>query len=136
MKFWLVKQEPEKYSFDDLLKEGKTEWTGVRNFQARNNLLAMRNGDKVLFYHSVSEKAVVGIAEICAEAAPDSTDETGKWSAVFLKPSAKLHEPVTLERIKADEDLAEISLIKQSRLSVMPLTEKQFEKICRLGKDV
>ena len=86
MKFWMVKQEPEKYSFDDLMAEGRTDWTGVRNFQARNNLREMRIGDKVLVYHSVSEKAVVGAAEVSREAFPDETVENGDWIAVEIKP--------------------------------------------------
>ena len=136
MNFWLVKQEPEKYSFDDLIREGETSWTGVRNFQARNNLRAMKTGDKVLFYHSVTEKAVVGLAEVAAEAAPDATDETGKWLAVSIKPVEKFRQPLSLEIIKSRKDLAEIALIKQSRLSVMPLTQNEFETICRLGEAV
>ena len=131
MKYWMVKQEPEAYSFDDLLKEGKTDWTGVRNFQARNNLRAMRAGDRVLFYHSVSEKAVVGVAEVSREEFPDPTDE--KWSAVELVPVEKFAQTVTLDAIKAEPSLADIALIKQSRLSVMPLTSDEFHKILSLS---
>jgi len=133
MKYWLVKQEPEKYSFDDLLKDGATVWDGVRNFQARNNLQAMRVGDKVLFYHSVSEKAVVGLAEVSRESFPDPNDE--KWIAVEIKPLEKLTKVVTLEAIKAEKSLENIALIKQSRLSVMPLTEQEFETIILLTKN-
>ena len=133
MNYWMVKQEPEKYSFDDFLKEGKTVWTGVRNFQARNNLRAMKRGDRVLFYHSVSEKAVVGIAEVSTEAFQDSTDDTGKWIAVKLKPLKKFAKSVALDEIKAHENLQNIALIKQSRLSVLPLTEDEYTKIIRLG---
>lgn len=132
MNYWLVKQEPEKYSFDDLLREGKTDWTGVRNFQARNNLRAMRAGDKVLFYHSVSDKAVVGAAVVSREEFPDPTDE--KWIAVELKPLEKFSKPVTLDEIKAKKSLENIALIKQSRLSVMPLTKVEFEKIIQLSR--
>jgi len=132
MNYWLVKQEPEKYSFDDLLKEGKTDWTGVRNFQARNNLREMKLGDKVLFYHSVSEKAVVGVAEVSRENFPDSTDE--KWIAVEIKPLEKFAKSVTLDEIKAHKDLQNIALVKQSRLSVMPLTQGEFETIINLAK--
>lgn len=132
MNYWLVKQEPEKYSFDDLLKEKATEWNGVRNFQARNNLRAMRRGDKVLFYHSISEKAVVGLAEVSKEEFPDSTDE--KWIAVEIKPIEKFSNAVTLDEIKAHADLQNIALIKQSRLSVMPLTPKEYSTIIKLGK--
>ena len=132
MNYWLVKQEPEKYSFDDLIKEGKTDWTGVRNYQARNNLREMRVGDPVLFYHSVSEKAVVGLAEVSREEFADPTDE--KWVAVEIKPINKFTKAVMLDEIKADENLQNIALIKQSRLSVLPLTEKEFSTIVNLGK--
>jgi predicted RNA-binding protein with PUA-like domain len=130
MNHWLVKQEPEAYSFDDLLKDGKTDWTGVRNFQARNNLQAMKLGDKVLFYHSVSEKAVVGLAEVSREQFPDPTDE--KWFAVEIKPLEKFAKPVALAEIKAAKMLENIALIKQSRLSVMPLKNYEFDEILRL----
>jgi len=134
MNYWMVKQEPEKYAFDDLLKEGKTDWTGVRNFQARNNLRAMKAGDKVLVYHSVSEKSVVGVAEISREAFADATDETGKWIAVEIRAVEKFAKPVTLDEIKRREDLQNIGLIKQSRLSVMPLTPIEFETILNSAK--
>ena len=132
MNYWLVKQEPESYSFDDLLKDGKTDWTGVRNFQARNNLRAMKMGDKVLFYHSVSEKSVVGLAEVSREEFTDPLDE--KWIAVEIKPVEKLAKPVTLGVIKAEKSLENIPLIKHSRLSVMPLTKDEFETILNLSK--
>lgn len=132
MKYWLVKQEPEKYSFNNLIKEGKTDWTGVRNFQARNNLRAMKTGDKVLFYHSGSEKAIVGIGEVSREEFPDPTDE--KWIAVEIKPLEKLPQTVTLNQIKAEKSLENIALIKQSRLSVVPLTQSEFEIILELAK--
>lgn len=128
----MVKQEPETYSFDDLLRDGRTDWTGVRNFQARNNLRAMQAGDKVLFYHSVSEKAVVGAAEVSRAEFPDPTDE--KWIAVELKPIGKFPKPITLDEIKTEKSLANIALIKQSRLSVMPLTRAEFETIHKLGE--
>jgi predicted RNA-binding protein with PUA-like domain len=134
MNYWLVKQEPEKYSFDDLIKDGKTDWTGVRNFQARQYLRAMKTGDRVLFYHSVSEKAVVGVAEVSKEAFQDETDETGKWIAVEIKPIEKFQKPVTLDEIKARKNLQNIALIKQSRLSVMPLTREEFETILELSR--
>lgn len=133
MNFWMVKQEPEKYSFDDFLKEGKTDWTGVRNYQARNNLREMKRGDKVLFYHSVSEKAVVGLAEVSKENFPDPTDE--KWIAVELKPVEKFEKPVILDEIKAEKSLENIALIKQSRLSVLPLTREEFETILKLSEN-
>lgn len=132
MNYWLVKQEPEKYSFDDLLKDGATDWTGVRNFQARNNLRAMKMGDIVLFYHSVSDKAVVGAAQVSKEEFPDPTDE--KWIAIEIKPLEKFTKFVTLDQIKAEKSLENIGLIKQSRLSVMPLTRSEYEKILELAK--
>ena len=132
MNFWMVKQEPESYSFDDLLKDGKTDWTGVRNFQARNNLRAMRAGDKVLYYHTGKEKSVVGLAEVSRGEFPDPTDE--KWVAVEIKPVEKLAKPVGLDQIKAEKSLENVALLKQSRLSVVPLTEAEFETIVNLNK--
>ena len=133
MNFWLIKQEPEKYSFDDLLQDGKTVWDGVRNYQARNNLRQMKTSDKVLFYHSVAEKAIVGLAEVSKENFPDASDE--KWIAVEIKPLEKFAKPVILDEIKKHKDLQNIALIKQSRLSVMPLTKKEFEIIVRLSEN-
>jgi predicted RNA-binding protein with PUA-like domain len=131
-KYWLVKQEPEAYSWADFARDDLTSWTGVRNFQARNNLRAMRKGDAVLYYHSVSEKAVVGIAKVTREAYPDPTSEKGDWSAVELKPVRALKKAVTLEQIKAEPKLRDLVLLRNSRLSVQPLTEAEFELICRL----
>jgi predicted RNA-binding protein with PUA-like domain len=131
-KHWLVKQEPEAYSWSDLVRDGLTKWTGVRNFQARNNLRAMRKGDVVLFYHSVSDKAVVGIAEVTREAYSDPTAKEGDWSAVDIKPVKALKKPVTLGEIKAEPKLREIALLRNSRLSVQPLGKAEFELICRL----
>lgn len=128
----MVKQEPEAYSFDDLVKDGTTDWTGVRNFQARNNLKAMKRGDKVLFYHSVSEKAVVGVTEVSKENYPDPTDEN--WTAVEIKALKKLKNPVTLEAIKGNLALADIKLVRQSRLSVLPLTKDEYEEILSMAK--
>ena len=133
MNFWMVKQEPDKYSFDDLLKDGKTVWDGVRNYQARNNLKEMKRGDKALFYHTGSEKAVVGQAEISRENFADPTDEN--WVAVEIKPIEKFKEPVTLDEIKAEKTLENIALIKQSRLSVLPLTREEFETILKLSEN-
>ena len=113
MNYWMVKQEPEAYSWGDFVKDGKTDWTGVRNFQARNNLKAMKKGDKVLFYHSVTGKEVVGIAEVSKEAFPDPTDE--KWVATELKPVKPLKKPVTLAQIKGNLALANIKLVRQSQ---------------------
>ncbi len=131
MNYWLVKQEPQKYSFDDLIKDKQTIWDGVRNYQARNNLRDMKRGDKVLYYHSGSEKSVVGIAEVKRESFPDPTDE--KWIAVEIKPIQKFNKPVTLYEIKAEKSLENIELIKQSRLSVMPLTKEEFDTILKLS---
>jgi len=132
MNYWLVKSEPDVYSYDDLVKEGKTDWTGVRNFMARNNLKAMKKGDKVLYYHSVTEKAVVGLTEVSKENFPDPTDE--KWIAVEIKPVKKLKKPVTLEQIKAEPKLANIYLVRQGRLSVSPLAKEEFDLIVALSK--
>ena len=133
MNHWLVKQEPTAYSWDQFVKDGGTAWTGVRNFQARNHLRAMRRGDEVLFYHSLTGKAVVCVAKVCKEAYPDPTAEEGDWSCVDLKPVRALKMPVTLDSIKVDPDLSEIALIRQSRLSVMPLTDAEFTRIAKLG---
>ena len=132
MNYWLVKQEPEAYSFDDLVTDGRTDWTGVRNFQARNNLQEMKKGDKVLFYHSVSEKAVVGVAKVSKTAFPDPTDE--KWIAVEIEPVKKFKKPVSLAEIKANKALDQLPLIKQSRLSVMPLSADAFEENLSMSK--
>jgi predicted RNA-binding protein with PUA-like domain len=131
--YWLVKQEPTKYSFDQLVADRRTMWDGVRNFQARNNLAAMRLGDRVLFYHSVVGTAVVGVCEVVREAYPDPTAEEGQWVAVDLAAVKALGRPVTLERIKAEKSLHDIPLLRQSRLSVMPLEKAAFDTIVRLG---
>ena len=134
MQYWLVKQEPEKYPWSQFVKENGTYWDGVRNYQARNNLRAMKKGDHVFFYHSVSEKAVVGVAKVTREAYPDPTARKGDWSMVDLKPIKAMVEPVTLEQIKAESKLSEVALIKQSRLSVMPLRAPEFRRILQLGQ--
>jgi predicted RNA-binding protein with PUA-like domain len=133
-KFWLVKQEPSAYSWDDFVKDGRTSWTGVRNFTARNNLRAMQTGDAVLFYHSVTGKAVVGIAEVARTAYPDPTAKEGDWSAVDLIPKQALPRPVTLDEIKAQPQLKEIALVRLSRLSVQPLSKAEFEEILRMAR--
>ena len=130
--YWLVKQEPEAYSWDDFVRERGTSWTGVRNYAARNNLRAMRKGDEVFYYHSVSDKAVIGIAEVTREAFPDPTAQEGDWSAVELQPVKALKKPVTLERIKQEPKLRDIALLRNSRLSVQPLGKAEFELIRRL----
>ena len=132
--FWLVKQEPSSYSWSDLLADGETEWTGVRNYTARNNLRRMRKGDEVLFYHSGVEKAVVGIAKIVRGPYPDSTAKEGDWTAVDLAPSKSLRRSVTLRQIKSAPQLKGIQLIRQSRLSVMPVTAAEFRAIVHMGE--
>jgi len=132
MQYWLVKQEPEFYAWATFVKEGRAAWTGVRNFQARNNLQAMKRGDLVLFYHSVTDKQVMGYARVEREAYPDPTAEEGDWCCVDLAPVKALKQPVGLEAIKADRVLKSMPLVKQARLSVMPLTREQFEQILQL----
>ncbi|MEI8340340.1 MAG: EVE domain-containing protein [Verrucomicrobiota bacterium] len=133
MNHWLVKQEPTTYSWDNFVADGKTAWTGVRNYQARNNLKAMRKNDRVLYYHSVEGKAVVGIAKVITEAYPDPTATEGDWVCVDLAPVKPLKTPVTLDQIKASKPLDSIALTKQSRLSVMPVTPREFDEILKLG---
>lgn len=132
--YWLVKSEPFKYSWDDLVKDGSTYWDGVRNYQARNNLKAMAKGDRVLFYHSNVGLEVVGIAEVAKTAYQDPTTEDERWVVVDLKPFKKLKNAVTLERIKADDRLQQVALVRQSRLSVMPIEEDEFDAILDLAK--
>ena len=132
-KHWLVKSEPASYSWEQFTKEGRAAWTGVRNFQARNNLRAMQVGDLVLFYHSVTGKEVVGIAKVAREAYPDPTADEPGWDCVDLMPAKALKKPVTLETIKRVPALKEIALLKQSRLSVMPLTTADYAAIVKLG---
>jgi len=127
--FWMVKQEPSSYSWSDFVAEGKTSWTGVRNFAARNNLRKMRKADAVLFYHSGDEKAVIGIAKVTRTTYPDPTAKEGDWSTVDLAPVKPLARPVTLREIKSNSRLKGIPLIRQSRLSVMPLAEPEFREI-------
>lgn len=132
--YWLVKQEPTAYSWDRFVADGKTDWTGVRNFQARNNLRTMRVGDEVLYYHSVNEKVVVGIAKVTREAFRDPTAREGDWSAVELTPVKPLEQPVTLDQIRAEPKLQEIRLLRNSRLSVIDLTRAEFERILSLSR--
>ena len=133
MQHWLVKQEPEAYSWATFVKDGRTAWTGVRNFQARNNLRAMKKGDLVFFYHSVTDKQVMGYARVEREAYRDPTADEGDWWCVDLVPVRALKKPVGLEAIKADSVLKSMPLLKNSRLSVMPLTREQFDQVLRLG---
>ena len=132
MQYWLVKSEPSTYSWQDLLDEGVTCWDGVRNHQAKKHLASMKVGDQVLFYHSVKDKEVVGICEVTREGYPDPTDDTGKWVVVDVKPVKTLDKSVTLAEIKATPELAEVALVRQGRLSVMPLEKKEFELILTL----
>ncbi|MBW2267067.1 MAG: EVE domain-containing protein [Deltaproteobacteria bacterium] len=131
---WLAKSEPSKYSWADLVRDGSTYWDGVRNAQARNNLAAMSKGDHVLYYHSNEGKEVVGVARVTREAYQDPTTDDDRWLVVDLTPVKALVQPVTLATIKADDKLAEIPLVKQSRLSVMPIDERSFERILKLGR--
>ncbi|HEX8899388.1 MAG TPA: EVE domain-containing protein [Chthoniobacterales bacterium] len=132
--FWLVKQEPSAYSWTDFVRDGKTAWTGVRNFTARHNLRAMRKGDAAFFYHSVTDKAVVGIANVVREAYRDPTAKEGDWSAVDLAPEKALAKPVSLDEIKRNPKLKEMALLRLSRLSVQPVTKAQFDEIVRMSK--
>jgi len=131
--FWLVKQEPSDYSWTDFVADGSTSWTGVRNFAARNNLRRMAKGDRVLFYHSGEDKGVVGIAKVARTAYRDATAKEGDWSAVDLVPLKPLRRPVTLREIKAKPALKNIALVRQSRLSVMPLSAQAFRLILKMG---
>jgi len=131
-RYWLVKQEPTAYSWDQFVKDGKTDWTGVRNFQARNNLRAMKLGDPVFYYHSVNGKAVVGIAKVTREAFQDPTAAEGDWSAVELTAVKPVVPPVKLEEIKHEPRLSNMQLLRHSRLSVQQLTKDEFETILEL----
>jgi len=131
---WLVKQEPETYSWSDFVSDGGTDWTGVRNYQARNNLRDMKAGERVLFYHSGKDKAVVGVAEVVKSAYPDPTADDEQWVAVDLKPIKALKNPVPLAAIRYDKRLSQLPLIKQSQLSVMSLTKDEFEILVATGE--
>lgn len=133
MQHWLVKSEPVKYSWEKFNKDGRTFWDGVRNYQARNNLREMKEGDLVLFYHSNDGKEVVGIAKVVKEAYQDPTTTDPNWLVVDLAPVETLKKPVTLEVIKADEQLKNVGLVKQGRLSVMGLKREEFDRILELG---
>jgi len=134
-RWWMVKQEPETYSWNDFVGDGSTDWSGVRNYQARNNLREMKAGDTVLFYHSGKEKAVVGVAEVVKAAYPDPTADDPQWVAVDLKPVKPLETPVPLAAIRYDKRLSNLPLIRQSQLSVMPLTKDEFETIVSMGRN-
>lgn len=134
MNYWLLKSEPHKYSFFDLVRDKKTIWDGVRNFQARNNLRAMKLNDHALYYHSNEGKEIVGVAKIIKEAYPDPTAKEGNWSVVEIAPIEKLETTVTLEQIKATPKLKSMALLKQSRLSVSPVTKEEFNLIVEMGR--
>ena len=133
MAYWLVKSEPEAYSFTDLLRDARTSWDGVRNYQARNNLSAMQPGDLAVVYHSVSEKAAVGLAKVTKAAYPDPTAKEGAWVSVELAADKPLNKPVSLAQIKSTPSLANMGLLRQSRLSVTPLTADEFAAILALS---
>lgn len=138
MNYWLMKTEPETFSFEDLVKDGKTMWDGVRNFQARNHMKSMKKGDQVLIYHSVSDKALVGIAEVSKEHYPDPTfkpapGKNNDWVVVDLVPVKKLKRAITLAEIKDTPALAELALVRQGRLSVMPLEKKHFDLLVKMS---
>jgi predicted RNA-binding protein with PUA-like domain len=136
MNYWLVKSEPYKYSWEQFLEDGRTYWDGVRNYQARNNLQAMQKGDAVLFYHSNKGLAVVGVARVVTEAYPDPTADDPRWVVVDIEPVETLKKPVPLSDIKNDRRLQNIALVKQGRLSVLPLTKAEFDVIVnkRIGR--
>ena len=133
MKYWLVKSEPGSWSWDDQVKKGVEHWDGVRNYQAANNMKAMRIGDKAFFYHSVNEKQIVGIVEVAKEYYPDPSDKSGRFGMVDFKAVEPVPNPVTLADIKAEPRLAELALIKQSRLSIVPIDAKSWKLICKMG---
>jgi predicted RNA-binding protein with PUA-like domain len=135
MAYWLLKSEPHTWSWDQQKKEGRkgTEWDGVRNFQARNHMRAMRRGDLAFFYHSGEEKSVLGIVKVVADAHPDSTDGTGQWECVDVAAVAGLPRPVTLAEIKAESSLKSMVLVRNSRLSVQPVTAAEWKKLCAMG---
>jgi predicted RNA-binding protein with PUA-like domain len=134
MNYWVVKSEPETYSWAKFMNDGKTAWTGVRNFAARNHLRAMKSGDRVFFYHSGREKTAVGFARVERKHYPDPTAEDGDWSCVDLKAEKTLTKPVTLAQVKGDKILKEMVLAKQSRLSVSPVTKVQFERLLKFAE--
>ncbi len=133
MAYWLMKSEPGTWSWEDQVRDGTAEWDGVRNHQAAANMKAMKIGDQVFFYHSVNEKQVVGIAEVVKEYYPDPTDASGRFGMVDIKAIKPMASPVTLAQIKAEPRLHDLALVRQSRLSVMPIDEESWNLICRMG---
>ncbi|MBE9558240.1 MAG: EVE domain-containing protein [Proteobacteria bacterium] len=134
MAYWLMKSEPGAWSWDDQVRDGTAEWDGVRNYQASNNMKAMRIGDRAFFYHSVNEKRIVGIVEVAKEYYPDPTDASGRFGMVDVKALMPMNKPVSLADIKGEPKLEELSLIRQSRLSVMPIDDEAWALICRMGE--
>jgi predicted RNA-binding protein with PUA-like domain len=134
MGYWLVKSEPEAYSWQRFIDEGRAVWDGVRNYQARNNLKLMQEGDMVLFYHSVTEKRIMGVARVVQEHYPDPTTDDDRWVVVDLVPVVAFEKPVTLAHVKADPRLENIALVRQGRLSVMPLKEEEFDAVLEKGQ--
>ena len=133
MKYWLLKSEPDAWSWDNQVKEGASMWDGVRNYQARNNLKEMKKNDLCFFYHSVTERSIVGIVKVVKEYYPDPTDKTGRFVVVDVKATKKLKNPVSLDQIKENSKLKDIALVKQSRLSVMPLKKTEWETIIKMS---
>ena len=133
MAHWLVKSEPDAFSWDQQVQNGTEPWTGVRNALASNNLKAMKQGDRAFFYHSNIGKQIVGMVEVAREAYPDPTDETGRWVCVDMKALGPMPKPVTLAAIKADPEFADLALVRMSRLSVSPVSEAHWAKLCRMG---
>lgn len=134
MNHWLIKSEPNTYSWDDLVKKGEDHWDGVRNFKARNNIKSMKKGDWCFFYHSVKEKAIVGIVEVVKEHYPDPTTEDHRWLVMDVKPIRKLSRAVTLEEVKSEKRLSEMQLVRYSRLSVQAVTQEEFDVIIELSE--
>lgn len=133
MAYWLFKSEPGAWSWDDQVRVGVEPWDGVRNYQANNNMKAMKKGDKAFFYHSVNEKRIVGVVEVAKEHYPDPSDKTGRFGMVDVKALYPVKTPVTLEDIKAEPGLSEIALVRQSRLSVVPVTPSQWKLLCKMA---
>ena len=133
MVYWLMKSEPGEYSWDDLVRDGRTEWDGVRNHQAANNLKAMKVGDRAFFYHSVNGKKIVGVMDVVREAYPDPSDGKGRFVMVDVVPVAPVPRPVTLAAVKADGRFADLLLVRQSRLSVLPVSDEHWALLCRMG---
>lgn len=133
MAFWLIKSEPDAFSWDEQVANGVEPWTGVRNHQAKKNLAAMKNGDRAFFYHSNVQRAIVGVVEVVREAYPDPTAETGQWVCVDVKAVGPMPQPVTLAEIKQSAELEDLALVRQSRLSVCPVSADHWDILCRMG---